>query len=417
MSKRVFGTLLAVLLVACLGSPAPAQAAQEPVNMVIATDLHYLSPSLVDGGELIRELAATGDGKMIHLSAEIAEAFFARVTELAPDYLILSGDLTLNGGKESHADIVEKLRAVEECGVQVLVVPGNHDLDAEYAIFYKDSGAEKAEALTSQEFIDLYADFGPDLAAGCDGQTFSYSVDTGKGLRIIMLDANCYGKGFIKEPTLLWLEEELEAASAAGDKVITVSHQNLYAHNRLLSFGYQLYNGKALQAVLEEHGVLCNLSGHIHIQSITGAQIPEIATSSLTVAPAQYGILEYTPSALSYSTEETDVAAWAVSQGLQREELLDFARYAEDFFMDNCRRQVAEMFAESELNGEQISLLQESFARLNFDFFAGRQTDLEAISPGLELWKAQQRGFMQMYIESMSAVDKDSRSCVVALAN
>ena len=416
MKKRLLATLLIVLLLAASVSFALIHRFHKPVSMVIATDIHYLSPGLVEGGELIRKVAAAGDGKITHYSAQINSAFLAQAEELAPDYLILSGDLTLNGAKLSHQELAQMLHRLEESGTQVLVIPGNHDVDAEYAIAYKDSGAEKAEALSSDEFMELYADFGPDLALSRDEQTFSYSVDSGRGLRIIMLDTNCYGKGFIKDPTLLWLEGELQAAQAAGDRVITVSHQNLYAHNRLLSFGYQLYNSKELQPLLEQYGVLCNLSGHISIQSIMDGAVPEIITSSLAVAPAQYGVLEYDGSALSYSAQETDVAKWAASQGLENGELLDFAHYAEDFFMDNCRRQVAEMFTESELSDGDIVLLQESFARLNLDYFSGRQCDLEAIADGLELWKAQDSGFMQRYLDSMCAANKDSRSLVLTPA-
>jgi len=411
---KKLGLFLALCLCFCFGSSALAE--HGGLSIAVATDMHYLSPELVEGGELIQEVALNGDGKMMHLSGEILDAFLGEMEAAKPDYLILSGDLTLNGGSQSHKDFAEKLKQLEKSGISVLVIPGNHDVDGEYAVYYKDSGAEKTPALSSDEFMKLYADFGPDLSVSGDGQTFSYTVDTGAGLRIIMLDANCYGKGFIKEPTLLWLEKELQAAEAAGDKVITVSHQNLYAHNRMLSFGYQLYNGKALQPLLEEYGVLCNLSGHIHTQSIVAGVVPEIATSSLCVAPAQYGLIEFSGGAVSYSTKETDVAAWVESLGYEDSRLLDFAAYGEKFFMDNCRRQVAEMFAGSELSEEETGLLQESFARLNLDYFAGRQTELEDIAEGLELWSKQERGFMQMYIEAMAAVEKDSRTCVIAMA-
>lgn len=401
--------LILVCLVFVSSAICPAMAQEQSLHIAIATDLHYLSPRLVEGGELIEELAVNGDGTMIHIGPQIAEAFFKQIKDAAPDYLILSGDLTLNGALASHEDFSKMLEELEESGVNVLVLPGNHDVDAEYGIFYRDAGAEKAEALSSEGFISMYRNFGPDKATSSDGQTFSYSVDTGHGLRIIMLDANCYGRGFVKEPTLVWLKEELEAARAAGDQLITVSHQNLYAHNRLLYFGYQLYNAKELQALLEEYGVLCNLSGHIHSQSIVEGLVPELVTSSLIVAPAQYGVLEYASGKLSYSTLETDLSSWAEEQGLSDEAFLNFSQTAEDFFTDNCRRQVAEMFAESELSKEEIVLLQESFARLNLDYFTGAKPDIEALAPGLELWRAQEKNFTQMYIETMCAVDKDSR--------
>ena len=41
--------------------------------------------------------------------------------------LILSGDLTNNGEKESHIDIAEKLKEIEKNGTAVYVIPGNHE--------------------------------------------------------------------------------------------------------------------------------------------------------------------------------------------------------------------------------------------------------------------------------------------------
>lgn len=415
MRKKLAAILVCLALALSIPCSALAQTPQEPLRLAIATDLHYLSPSLVEGGELIREVAVYGDGTMIHIGPQIVEAFFRQIENTAPDYLILSGDLTLNGALASHEDFAKRLEALEESGVNVLALPGNHDVDAEYGIFYRDGGAEKAESLSSDGFISLYENFGPDLSHSRDELSFSYSVDTGHGLRIIMLDANCYGRGFVKEGTLLWLREVLEEARQAGDRVITVSHQNLYAHNRLLYFGYQLYNAKEVQALLEEYEVLCNLSGHIHSQSIVDDTVPEIVTSSLIVAPSQYGVMEYGGGELSYNTVETDVAAWAAERELSYEALLNFEQSAEDFFMDNCRRQVAEMYADAGLADEELSLLQESFARLNLDYFTGALPDYTALEPGLELWRAQEKNFTQMYIETMCQIEKDSRSFNLAI--
>jgi len=410
--------ITALILILCLAlSLSPAAYAQEkdaPLKIAVATDMHYLSSSLVEGGELIYEVAVNGDGKMNHISREIAEAFVYEMAQLKPDILIISGDMTLNGAKASHEDFVQLISPLRDIGVNILVIPGNHDMDKEYAINYKDTGAEKAEALSFEEFNTLYAPFGPENAISSDEQTFSYAVQAGEGLRIIMLDTNSYGAGTIKKPTLEWLEQQLEEAQAAGHKVITVSHQNLYAHNRLLSFGYELYNSDVLLALLEQYGVLCHLSGHIHSQSVKSGVVPEIVTSSLVVAPAQYGLMTYDGNSLSYKAVETDVSAWAKAVGREEAELLDFAAYCRKFFADNCHRQINEMYADSDKSEEEIALLAETFASLNQDYFAGEIPDYAAIAEGIELWRAQEKNFTQMYIETMCAIEQDSRAVVIA---
>lgn len=409
--RKISALFLASFLVLGFSAPASAQASSKAsIKIAVATDMHYLSSSLVEGGELIYEAAVNGDGKMTHISREISEAFVCEMAELKPDFLIISGDMTLNGGKASHEDFAALIAPLEELGINILVIPGNHDMDKEYAVNYIDGGAEKAEPLSFDQFKTIYATLGPDIAISTDGQTFSYTVQAGEGLRIIMLDANSYGAGTVKKPSLEWLEQQLNAAQAAGDKVITVSHQNLYAHNRLLSFGYELYNSDALLALLEQYGVLCHLSGHIHSQSVKEGTVPEIVTSSLAVAPCHYGLITYDGGGLRYEAVETSVSAWAGAQGRDEPELLDFAAYCRKFFSDNCHRQMGEMFEGSELSGEEIHLLSETFAALNQDYFAGALPDYAALEQGLELWRAQEKNFTQMYIETMCAVEHDSRT-------
>ena len=408
--KKMTALFLVLCFALSLSTTAFADEGDESLKIAVATDMHYLSSSLVEGGELIYEVAVNGDGKMNHVCREISEAFVFEMAQLKPDFLIISGDMSLNGGKVSHEDFVKLIAPLEELGVNILAIPGNHDMDKEYAVNYIDGGAVKAEPLSFEDFNALYAPFGPDIAISSDGQTFSYAVQAGDELRIIMLDANSYGAGTVKKPTLEWLKQQLEEAQAAGDKVITVSHQNLYAHNRLLSFGYELYNSDELLALLEQYGVLCHLSGHIHSQSVKEGAVPEIVTSSLVVAPCQYGLIEYDGKSLSYNTAETDVSGWAEAEGRTEPEFTDFAAYCRRFFADNCYRQMAEMFEGSTLSEEDVSLLSNTFAVLNQDYFAGALPDYAALQAGIELWRVQEKSFTQMYIETMAAIEHDSRS-------
>ena len=93
----------------------------------MATDLHYLSPSIVERGEVFEKVYLGGDGKQMNYMSEIPDAFIEDVIKQKPDGLILSGDLTFNGEKKSHEELAEKFKKVEKSGVPVMVIPGNHD--------------------------------------------------------------------------------------------------------------------------------------------------------------------------------------------------------------------------------------------------------------------------------------------------
>ena len=77
---------------------------------MIATDVHYLADQLADGKcESFMEMAEESDGRVLPYLWEITDAFFDEVSEIRPDFLIVSGDLTMEGEKLSHQEFAEKL--------------------------------------------------------------------------------------------------------------------------------------------------------------------------------------------------------------------------------------------------------------------------------------------------------------------
>lgn len=113
-------------------------------NIMLGTDIHYFSDSLTDGGPCFQEMVEYGDGKVVTYIDQITDAFLDEVVKLRPDALVLSGDLTLNGEKASHKDLAEKLHRVENNGIPVLVIPGNHDINNRQAARYE--GEERLPA-------------------------------------------------------------------------------------------------------------------------------------------------------------------------------------------------------------------------------------------------------------------------------
>ncbi|WP_338471962.1 metallophosphoesterase [Niallia sp. XMNu-256] len=134
------------------------------VRLMIATDLHYLSPSLVEQGDLFKKVYQNGDGKQVHYISEIIDAFIAEVIKEKPDALILSGDLTLNGEKKSHQELVKKLKEVKQNGISIMVIPGNHDINNYYASGFAKKTSYPVDFIGENYFRDLYGPFGFDQA-------------------------------------------------------------------------------------------------------------------------------------------------------------------------------------------------------------------------------------------------------------
>lgn len=407
MEKNMFKRILALITAICMmtmcfaGCSKPEK--DDPVSIIFATDMHYFSPDLTDGGEFFKNAIAQGDGKVIEYSAQINDAFFAEVIDKKPDLLVLGGDLTLNGSVQSHKEFVEKLQKVQDSGVQVLVIPGNHDVDNENAMRYLNDSVEYVDYLTSVGFSQFYEKFGPMQSISRDEASFSYMYKASENLRILMIDANCFGRGFVKDSTLEWLKTVLEDAKNDRADVITVTHQNLFTHSPLLSFGYQLYNADKVIELFKEYKVKLNLSGHIHIQNImTENKITEIVTSALEMAPIQYGELTYNGSEVTYSVQKTDVSGWAKTQGLTDYVFNDFEKYATEYFEYTSKLKIFNSDEDISLTEEEKELLAQTFARANTYYFAGEKFDADEFSDGMKLLENNEKlSFYKSYLSSI----------------
>ena len=389
-------TVCALLLVLCLllcacgqsGGEEQPGTVEEPkeLRIAIASDLHYLSQELTDNGPLFQEVVARGDGKLMLDIEAITEAFTEQMIAEHPDLLILSGDLSFNGEYRSHVDLAAKLKRIESAGVRVLVLPGNHDVDVPTTIRFEGEEYARTENISAEEFRSLYGDYVCDEALSVDERSGSYVCEAGEGLRIVMLDTNSYASNSLPGQSLIWLEEQLKDAEEASSRVITVSHQNIFAHNKLFNFGYRITNADDLKALLIKYGVLAHFSGHMHIQHAATDGITEILNSPLSLVPCRYGLLRWTGDGLSYEARSVDVSAWAESRGLTDEKLLHFADYARDSFYQNSYRQILSAFSSSDYPQESVERMARCFAETNLAYFTGEALDREKLAGELDFW-------------------------------
>lgn len=276
----------------------------ETVTIVHTSDLHYLSPSLIENEEFLLRTMENGDGKNLLHSSLIADSFISDMHSLKPDIVVLTGDLTLNGEIESNEELREELKKLKDEGITVLVISGNHDVNQK-AYRYTDSNVEEIKSLTSQEFENLWWDYGYGDAIEKDDWSNSYIYEASPKLWLLCIDSNTGIKGTIRGVTLSWIEEKLKEANEKGIEVISFTHQNLFVHNPNYTWGYQLDNANKLIELYKKYNVKLNLSGHLHIQSIKEEDsITDIAVSSLINTPNQYGIVKVNGDKFSYKTKE-----------------------------------------------------------------------------------------------------------------
>lgn len=368
---------------------------QTSLHLITASDLHFLSAKLHDKGDLIRTVSLKGDGKALAYSAEITEAFIDQVRQIHPDCLVLTGDLTYNGEKQSHLDLIALLDDVQSHGIPVAVIPGNHDIAIPAAAAFLGDAPTAADSVSFEEFKALYAPFGYGRARQKARDSFSYVEEVSDRVWLILIDVNTeHDAGQVSEATLTWLRDVLEAAAAQGKAVISATHQNILAHNERFTRGFLIKNQTQVCALLEEYHVRYNMSGHIHLQhlALNPEGLSESATGAVCLSPHHLAEVFVDDALhLSYQTRPVDVASWARRNGLDDPNLQDFSAFSGGFFHRVSTLQNGpDLERQSELTPEEARAMTRFAADITTAYFAGtleaRLKDREH-DPGYQLWE------------------------------
>jgi len=411
--------ILAALVL--LGLPA-AGAAAAPVEVVVASDPHLIAPELHDGGSAWTTFSATGAGRDIVHSDDLADAFERDLAALRPRWLLLTGDLTNNGERASHEAVARRLARIEALGIRVAVLPGNHDLANPWARAFRGDRQVPVASVSDADFARIYRDFGFADARSRDPASLSYVVDLGQGVWVAMLDTVRWRdnrpeggpttNGRLAEATQNWLREQSAAARKAGAALFAAQHHSFFDHSPVIARGYTVDNADAERQLFSDLGIRLVLTGHIHIQDavtrpLAGRPVTDIATNALSVYPHQFGRLTLDGAAgtAAYRSRKVDVEGWARATGKTDPVLRNFDAWASDDFGAQALRLVRRGLAD--LDDDAQSQAAVVMAELNRRYFAGTE-GLNAAgladSAGYQLL-INADGFLAEYAESLLADD------------
>lgn len=221
------------------------------------------------------------------------------------EFVLIAGDLANNGRSyvDQHVKVAEKLRKFEkESGKPVYVIDGNHDV-----------GVPTEEGQTGmEEFREVYYEFGYDEALSTMEGNLSYTADLNEKYRLIAADScdvnRSTGDG-MTDDRVQWVVDEAEKAYAEGKYPILMMHHNLLDHmpiQGLLSKDFIIRNHISTAEKFANAGIKMVFTGHEHCSdantytSSKGNQITDFATTSLTMYPLQYRIVEMSDEVINY---------------------------------------------------------------------------------------------------------------------
>ena len=305
--KKIISILLAVsILVSAFAIGALAE--DDVVTFAVASDLHYNVPE--------EELTATNDhplfwyanrrAAMDNESGYIIDEFLKQAAEADYDFILIPGDMADDGRieKEEHEAVSAKFKAFEEeTGIQIYVVPGNHD-------YGRGENDNKIE-----DMFAYYGEFGYNDAFEKRTEDFSYVTDLAGDYRLIAVDSNDPSKSTedgMKSDKVNWVVAQAKKAVAEGKYPILMMHHNLLDHlpmQRILSRNFIIRNHTAVANKFANAGIKLVFTGHEHCSDVAvhtspkGNKIYDFANTALSMYPLEYRSFTMTEEEITYEAK------------------------------------------------------------------------------------------------------------------
>lgn len=294
----------------------------DTVKIAVITDIHYLDSELAKEGEALIAYEQMTGRNVSDLHA-VLDAVLDDLKKESPDLLLITGDITNHGEKQSHLGFIEKLRPLQDGGTRILVIPGNHDINTPDAKAYRGDKVVPTETISKGQFAALYASFGYSDAVKRDRASLSYLAEVNESVWFLCMDTNRYEEhtttsitnGRILPETMAWALDILREAEEKGITVLGMMHHGLVEHlpYQAAFFSQYLIDEWEKNAdLLADAGLKVVFTGHFHANDITlrtsptGNVIYDVETASLAQYPFAYRLMMLDEAGLSIDTRFVD---------------------------------------------------------------------------------------------------------------
>lgn len=374
--KKIFALFICLLLTGC------SFIKDDSVKIVVASDLHYLADDLYDDGDAFVDYVTNDDGKATLYINEIVDTFIEDMLKLKPEIVVLTGDLSFEGEKQSHEELAGKLSKFTDNGIKVAVIPGNHDLNNSDAKGYSGDSEYAVESVTNDEFREIYENMGYGNALSYDTDSLSYIMEIDENNWALMIDVNGCEKALnISSSTYEWIKDNLKKAQKNGINIYAFAHQNLLDHN--VSSDMYKFNDPddELYYLLKDYGVKALFSGHSHMQHYVDLYgVKEVTSSSLATYPCQYGVVKIDEKGIVYNTKSLE---------------LKHATEIKDIFVNIINTKQGSKLSDPDMSAYYVDLL--------INFYLGT---MDKVEYNEEILKGIENFNMSLYLDIKSMLDE-----------
>lgn len=263
----------------------------------LISDPHYFATNLGCSGEEYDDFMHY-EQKCFAETESINRSVFDYLKEAEEaDTVLIAGDLSFNGEKESHKQFLELLYELKASGKNVYVVTADHDFkENDDAFAFGKNGRYTPASAKRDELWDMYKDFGFGQAIAEDKEHLSYVAQISEGVRLLALNSDLKenGKHHFNEKQLEWIEEQAEKAKEDGQMLFAMNHYPILGGQPLLAVisSITIKNSDKFATFLADHGINMIFTGHMHNQSINvkvtekGNKLYDICTGAIIADPA-----------------------------------------------------------------------------------------------------------------------------------
>ncbi len=275
----------------------------KPLKFFVITDTHYFASKLGCRGEEYKKFMMY-EQKCFAETQAINKAAFKWLEQAnEADTVLIAGDLSFNGEKESHLEFIELLKSLKNSGKTIYVITAGHDYN-DHPFAFDETGRLEPEGTKREELLDLYYEYGFSDAIALDKDSLSYVAQLGDGVRLLALnnDGNDEVGHTYPPEQMKWIKEQIRKAKEENQMLIAMNHYPLLAGSPVFDLigegDVVMKNASTLTTMFADEGVHLCFTGHMHNQSIKskvsdkGNIFWDVCTGSLIGCPASMRLVE-----------------------------------------------------------------------------------------------------------------------------
>ena len=308
------------------------------ISFAVISDIHVYDKSLGSSGSAFEKVMFS-DRKLLLDSFDLLDFAINEITASDAEFVLITGDLTKDGELINHTIAAEKLKKLTDKGINVFVIPGNHDVNSPDSFKYSGDTAEPVPNVSEEDFASIYAHCGFNAAIKRDVHSLSYLAQPAEGLWLLAIDSarhrenkagdHAIVSGKINQGTADWIADVLREASKQKIAVIAMMHHGFAEHwngQKKLHPDYIVQDFENFGKFLASWNVRAGFTGHYHAHDITradfnGKYLYDIETGSLVTAPCPIRYVNIKDNVMNIKTDfiidrihpDTDFAANATA--------------------------------------------------------------------------------------------------------